>query len=229
MARYDAVLFDACETLLHPHPSFPEAVRMLLARRGIASGRDGADRIQEAFDEAFRALGRAPFTVSPEVSRRFWTGLYAGMLSALAIDDGDGTIAGYLYAEFSCPERYVLFPDALPALRELRARGYRVGVVSNFEAWLGEMLERLGVAPLLDVSAISGIEGVEKPDPRIFESALGRLGLPAERVACVGDSPSVDIEPALALGMGALLLDRHGRHPGRPAIHTLEQVPAALA
>lgn len=227
--RYDAILFDAGETLLHPHPSFPELLAILLERRGIAvDGRP--EPMERALTTALMAnvdTGE-PFSISPEHSRRFWTTLYARLLTELEVPDPAGDVAGYLYSEFSKPEHYTLFPDAMPALRELRALGYTLGLISNFEAWLEGLLERLEIAPLLEIAVISGVEGIEKPDPRIFLAALRRLGVAPERALYVGDNWRVDVEPAVALGMGAVLVDRRDRHPDRPRIRSLEQLTAVI-
>jgi putative hydrolase of the HAD superfamily len=221
MRRFDAVLFDVGETLLRPDPSFGEAVLRVLRDRGVAVDGGGPAWVDRALASVLRAVddlvasGRQ-FSTSPERSRAFWTELYGRLLEELGVADPLGAHAASLYEELSKPERYALFPDALPALRALRGEGYRLGIVSNFEAWLGVLLERLGVLPLVDVVVVSGVEGIEKPDPEIFRRALARLGVAPERAVYVGDNPRVDVEPALALGMGAILVDRRGIHHGHP-------------
>ena len=71
--------------------------------------------------------------------------------------------------------------------------------------------------------------GVRKPDPSIFEAALDLLGVAANEVAMVGDSPEDDVAGARALGMRALLLDRDGRYPDTAErIPDLFALPAAL-
>ena len=101
----------------------------------------------------------------------------------------------------------------VPALDELESSGLVLAIVSNFEAWLEDLLGLLGVRDRFPVRVISGREGVEKPDPRIFELALERLGLDAADAMYVGDNPEFDVEPATALGMTAVLLDRRERFP----------------
>lgn len=233
MSRYDTVLFDAGETLVRPEPSFGGLLRSILSEMGYDLPEDHVD------DRARAALAHAlheswtterPWSVSKEASREFWTRLYAAMLTELQIDDPDGVLPHAMYEQFAQPHRYGLFPDALPALRELKVHGYRLGVISNWEDWLESLFERLGVADLFDVVVVSGSEGVEKPDPAIFAIALERMGADASRTVYVGDSPTHDVAPALALGMGAVLIDRHGRHPGahRPTIESLGILTAVL-
>src|SRR2546425_7166425 len=71
-----------------------------------------------------------------------------------------------------------VFPDVPEALRALRARGLRVGGVSNFDTRLVGLLEELGLAPLLDRIVHSTRAGVAKPHPAIFHLALEALGVP---------------------------------------------------
>jgi putative hydrolase of the HAD superfamily len=231
------VLFDAGETLLRPEPSFPELIVKLLEARGLEVPNRDPDWVNRALASVFRAMDdllvgeQKHFSTSAERSRAFWTKLYTQLLAELGVVDADAGHATYLYDEFSKPEHYALFPDAMPALRELAAIGYTLGIVSNFEAWLVRLLERLEVLPLMSVVVVSGIEGIEKPDPDIFLRALKQLDAAPERAVYVGDNPRIDIEPALALGMGAVLVDRRGVHTGFTASHvvrSLEQVPAVI-
>jgi putative hydrolase of the HAD superfamily len=105
-----------------------------------------------------------------------------------------------------------------------------LGVVSNFEEWLERLLESLGVTPFFSIRVISGVEGVEKPDQRIFRLALDRAGTRPSESVYVGDSPTFDVEPARAVGMFAVLLDRRGRHPDHPGprITSLQELQPAI-
>ena len=236
MPRFDVVLFDAGETLLHPEPSFPELIVKLLRDRGLEVSHDEPEWIDTALSSVFRAMddlvvNRQQFSTSAERSRAFWTAIYTRLLAMLGVDDPDTSHATYLYDEFTRPEHYVLFPDAMPALRELAASGYALGIVSNFEDWLGTLLERLGVMSLMSVVVVSGTEGIEKPDAEIFRRALSRIGSTADRAVYVGDNPAIDVRPALELGMGAVLVDRRGVHGGfadAPVASSLEQIPALI-
>ncbi|HXJ64014.1 MAG TPA: HAD-IA family hydrolase, partial [Actinomycetota bacterium] len=105
-----------------------------------------------------------------------------------------------------------------------------LGLVSNFEEWLEQLLEHLDVTRFFDVRVISGVEGMEKPDPAIFRLALERMGVAAADAAYVGDNVLYDVEPAEALGMTGVLLDRRGRHEdfGGVRIASLDALPGVL-
>lgn len=89
-----------------------------------------------------------------------------------------------------------------PVLERL-ARTNRIVAISNFTGNLEPCMEELGIRPYFDAVVDSGCFGVPKPDARIFEEGLRRLGAPASVTWMVGDNPGADILPALALGMKA--------------------------
>jgi putative hydrolase of the HAD superfamily len=212
--RFRAIFFDAGETLVHPHPSFPELFSEVLAREGHPVSMDAiheqVHHIGERFSQAAR--DRELWTTSPDRSRAFWLSVYERFLAGLGVPGGDG-LHETLYREFTDLANYALFDDVVPALDELEASGLVLAIVSNFEAWLEDLLGLLGVRDRFPVRVISGREGVEKPDPRIFELALNRLALDAADTMYVGDNPEFDVLPATALGMTAVLLDRRDRFP----------------
>ncbi|MDQ3982758.1 MAG: HAD-IA family hydrolase [Actinomycetota bacterium] len=203
--------FDAGETLLSPQPSWSGLSTTVLQRRGHdvtieglqTAWRHTAQLFQTAADE-----GRT-FSTSHDESHRFWTNLYTTLLEYLGVHDPEAPEE--LYQTFSDPSNYNLFEDAIPTLEDLRSRGIRLGVISNFESWLGVMLERLGITEFFDVLAISGDLGWEKPDPRIFKWAMDEAGAEPHECLHVGDSPNFDAVPAAELGMTGVLLDRYGR------------------
>lgn len=226
------VFFDVGETLLCPQPSFAELATNVIRSRGhdVAVGevqraaREASSLFRQAADE-----GRF-FSADADDSRDFWTTYYDEVLTSLSITDPDGPYE--LYRAFSDPGNYGLFPDARPTIAELRDRGFGLGVISNFEAWLHDLLDRVEVADAFDVVAISGPLGIEKPDPRIFHWALERAGERPEHCLHVGDSPFFDAEAARDCGMHGVLLDRHGRWTDLgadyPRIASLEELPPLL-
>ena len=216
-AKWKAAFFDAGETLLAPHPSFDELFSGVLAEHGERISpeqvRGALTAIAPTFSEIVDKMAVEAWSTSREASMRFWGNLYATTLSELGIDDPSGKLAQALYHKFTRYESYRLFPDAVPTLQAIKQAGLVVGLISNFEEWLEGMLIEMEVAHLFDLMVISGKEGVEKPDPAIFQMALDRCGIPAEQAVYVGDHPRIDAEGAQAVGMGAVLIDRRGRYP----------------
>jgi putative hydrolase of the HAD superfamily len=229
----EIVFLDAGETILHPHPSFPE----LFARTCLEHGYSvSPEEVAPVLYGMVRDMGTvaaeigvsAPSTTAAG-SYALWTHIYRRCLDGLRITDD--SLPDELYSVFSDSATYRLYPDALPAVDRLRQKGYRVGLISNFEGWLEEMLVELQAGDVFEVSVISGLVGVEKPDPRIYEIALEQAGVEPQAAAHVGDSVRLDVEPATSVGIKAVLLDRSGTHPdvGWPTIRTLEELPALIS
>ena len=100
-----------------------------------------------------------------------------------------------------------LYPDALPALKALRAAGYRLALIANQPVERTSDLRALGVQA--EVIAMSDELGVWKPEPAFFTRALELMGSPdPAEVAYVGDRLDNDVRPALAAGMRAVWLRR---------------------
>ncbi|MGW0589018.1 HAD family hydrolase [Streptosporangium sp. NPDC002607] len=101
-------------------------------------------------------------------------------------------------------------PEVIAALTELRASGWRVGIITNGTAdnQLGK-LQRTGLADLVDGYALSGIEGIRKPDVGLFEIAAKRCGTSlANGGWMVGDHPVSDISGGQAAGLRTIWVSR---------------------
>ena len=95
------------------------------------------------------------------------------------------------------------YPDARPCLDRLRAAGYRVCACGNTPAFVEQEL-----APLVDDVASSESLGVWKPAPEFFARVVELAGVPAERIAYVGDRVDNDVAPAIAAGMTGVHIRR---------------------
>ena len=237
----DTVFFDAGETLLRPYPSFPELFARTCAREGFDIDPETVRSVQEGLSSHMIEVSKGSASLSAEASLDFWTYFYRRLLHELGLPEH---LAESLYETFSDSRSYKLFDDVRPALERLAADGYRLGLISNFEGWLEKMLVELEVGHVFDVSVISGVVGVEKPDPRIYEIALKEAGVPASQCVHIGDSIRADMRPAREAGMHAVLIDRpghklvlgdvgleqgEGRSEAWPTISTLEELPQLIA
>jgi FMN phosphatase YigB (HAD superfamily) len=121
------------------------------------------------------------------------------------------------------------YPDALPCLARLREQGYRVYACANAPAGVEE-----GLRPYFDGVGTAESWGVWKPEQGFFERVVELAGLPAERIAYVGDRVDNDVEPAVAAGLVAVHVRRgpwgYLQEPpsGAIRIDSLDELPEAL-
>jgi len=108
------------------------------------------------------------------------------------------------------PKDFTPFDDTVPALKQLRETGYKLGVITNLRRDLDELCERVGLSPYLDFKVGSEEAGMEKPHPAIFTAALKQAGAAPQEVVHVGDQIRSDVMGAQAVGMHAVLIDRTG-------------------
>src|SRR4029079_18616061 len=113
-------------------------------------------------------------------------GVLHGALPATARERFD---PGALLPALVASLHFRVYADVPAWLAVLRAAGLKLAVVSNWDVSLGEVLERVGIAELLDCVVTSAAVGAAKPDPAPFERALECLGLAPEEVVHLGDSP----------------------------------------
>ncbi len=109
----------------------------------------------------------------PGLEREFWREVVRQGLGDVA---ADGPCFDELHDLFARPAAWRPVPGALDALRRAIAGGTRVGVVSNMDSRLLPLLEALGLSACLDCIVIPSNSGLRKPDKRVFELALERLG-----------------------------------------------------
>jgi putative hydrolase of the HAD superfamily len=116
-------------------------------------------------------------------------------------------------ARFSRPDAIHAYPEVVEVLSLLQAKGYRLGIVSNWSWNLKERVAQADLDHFFEVIWASAYAGCNKPHPGIFDSALSQLSPPAaptDRILYVGDSYRHDIIGARNAGLDAMLLDRGG-------------------
>jgi len=121
------------------------------------------------------------------------------------------------------------YADARATLDGVRARGLRLGLISNAWPSLEGKYRRLGFRDYFDPFVISARAGCLKPDAAIFQFAVAQIGLPPERLLFVDDEPEY-VRGACAGGLGGVLIARTGPPPGYdgPWIATLSKIERLL-
>ena len=216
------VTFDAGQTLIDLDLDF---LVDRLGERGLVVGRDA---LAGAAPAAWRRYDALVDAVRGHPWQAFMTSLLAG-----AGVPGADLLAEWLWTEQPAKNLWRKpIAGMVELARELGARGVRVGVLSNSEGGLAHLLEEIGIANAFGEIVDSGRVGIEKPDPRIFAHALGRLGGGQPR-AHIGDSWAADVEGAVAAGWQAIWFQSRAAAPPReldvPVARTPEEVRAILA
>jgi putative hydrolase of the HAD superfamily len=196
-------LFDAGNTLV-----FLEAERALEVLEPF-----GAPREPAAFLAAEKAA-RLHLTdllsrPVPAPESRAWRGYFTTLITGLGIEPPRRRKAGRTLWEAHVEEHMWTRTDpATPqALQRLLDEGYRLGVVSNADGRMPDLMKTVGLARYFEFVVDSYVVGFEKPDPRIFGVATGRLGLRPDECLYVGDLYAVDVVGSRAAGMRSVLVD----------------------
>ena len=123
----------------------------------------------------------------------------------------------------------VMLEGSVETLRELKRRGYKLGMVTNGNSLLqNTKLDTAGIRDLFDMAVVSDDIGVWKPNKGIFEYAMQQLGVTPDQSLFVGDHPINDIQGALGAGMHAVWVD-YGSFagqatPGVPAVKNVSEL-----
>ncbi|WP_395020123.1 haloacid dehalogenase type II [Dongia sp.] len=221
MAAIEAVLFDAYGTLF----DLRSAVAPHAARLGDRSERVLALWRQKQLEYTWTASLRNAY-------RDFDTVTRDALAFALAAENrADDALAAVLMESFHA---LVPYPDAEATLRALKARGLRLGILSNgTPTMLERLLETQAFAGLLDcVISVDAVK-VFKPDRRVYQLGADSLGLTPDRIGFVSGN-AWDAGGAAGFGFRVFWLNRagqpieYGLAERATTLSTLAEIPAAL-
>jgi putative hydrolase of the HAD superfamily len=235
--KYEAVLLDVGGVFHLPNHDRIVAIGDEL---GHAIDRDLIDRAHYAAVAGVmpERATNAPDHVGEDTA--FWVGYFGIYLGTLGVPttsfDDARALFNQAYQAGGLFSRIV--PGSVDGLRALAATGVRLGIISNangsVEARLAaEAVCQIGDGPGVAVEIIidSGILGIEKPDPRIFEHALHQLNLHPGQVLYVGDTPLADAVGARNAGIRPILIDPYGyasQADEATTVKSLQEVVALL-
>ena len=222
---YRVVFCDVGETLVRYHPGYTSTIAAQAARLGARAALDEIHRIaDEEYDRAIRDRATRGASADADRSRAFWQNMYAAMGRRLRVEDPE-LMARRLSADFTTLESYAAIEGAREALMRLRAAGLKIVAASNWEPWLLDLLDHLGLRECFDALAVSGLVGVEKPDAAFFERALEIAGATRDETVHIGDSFYADVQGAWGACLDAIWINWDGRPP--QACPTVDTIGAA--
>jgi putative hydrolase of the HAD superfamily len=205
-----AVLFDLGMTLIRT-ASFPEIYRRILSRFDVTVSIDDIVRAQKETETEFDIA-----TYDENRRKEFWTKYNVSILKKLGVKENLVFLAeriDELWWECSCLDVY---SDVEPTLSQLKARGLKLGLVSNgFEQDLDHVLGELGLKKWFDTIVCIDSCNCAKPDKQIFLYALDKLEMKPIDALFVGDSVVQDYEGAMNVGIRPYIIDREGTIQGQ--------------
>jgi HAD superfamily hydrolase (TIGR01662 family) len=222
-----AVFFDIDFTLIHPGPTFQgSGYHEFCARQGIEVDCAAFDKAVAAAADAFdHGSGEYDAQIYIDFTRRIIEGMGG---RGPRVED----VAREIYEQWAACRHFFLYDDVSDVLRELHARGLKIGLISNSHRCLSSFQSHFDLEGLFCVAVSSAEHGYMKPHPSIFQTALRDAGAAPHESLMVGDSVVHDVEGARQLGMRAVLVAR-GSHvaacpAGVPVIRSLRELPPLL-
>ena len=207
------VFFDAAGTLFRVKGSVGDIYLQYAEKYGVPRSADMVTKVNRAFKDAFRQAPPPIFAVEqPEklkqCERLWWFDIVHAVFYRVGMFEGFDDYFDEVYEAFSTAEAWEIYPEVPKVLRDLRAQGYELGVISNFDTRFFEIVRALGLEHFFDSVTISSIAGSAKPSPQIFQHALAEHVVEPEEAMHVGDDLKEDFEGATNAGLSGVLLDR---------------------
>ena len=186
-------------------------------------------RFLQAWNDSKERARAREHACSDEILRDEWRQIVTDTFGDSIPSEAMGEVFEDLYLHFVEPSAWTLDPGIRPLLERLRRRGFRLGILSNWDRRLRRTLEKLGLLELFDEFVISNEIGWEKPHPVVFEQAVEKAGCRAENILHVGDSREADILPAVELGLTAIWVKPPGPRAGPPdGVHCCDTLTALV-
>jgi FMN phosphatase YigB (HAD superfamily) len=202
MKHCETIFFDVGNTLLFPRR---EITLGPLHQRGILPGAEQLRTLEAQIKRRFDGLKS-----DGKADHGFWYMFYTQLLQDLGSEDD--TLRDVLVRTIRTSGNW---SEVRPGTREVLldlGRRYRLGVISNADGKIAEVLEKCGIVDCFETITDSGLVGHEKPHPAIFQTALRSMGAAAKSSLYVGDVYSVDYVGATSVEMEAVLFDVCGAY-----------------
>jgi len=203
-----AMVFDLDDTLYDYHSLHTEAMKAL---EKYACGHYGVEteQFRSAWNTAREETKREQGCTAASHNRMLYC---QKTLEKLGLPPAEGALELYETYWGCILGRMALREGAAELLADCGARGVKVGICSDLTAHIQHRkLKALGISPQIDCMVTSEEAGVEKPDPRIFQIMLRKLGCAPGEVLYLGDSLERDVYGAEACGIPVLWLSGSGR------------------
>lgn len=240
--RFEVILFDLGDTLIYFDGNWPQVFARARGAMLRSLQEDGLKLGPDFLDEFYDRMQAYYLERDIEFIEHTTYYVLKTTLDDRGYQDTPDEILRAALAGFHTVTQMSWYPeaDAIPTLQALRQMGYRLAIVSNAadDENTQLLVDKLGARPYLEFALSSAAQGIRKPNPHIFFSALERLGAVPEHAAMVGDTLGADILGAHNAGIFAIWVTRRAETVANRAhadtirpdaqISTLSELPALL-
>ena len=214
LSRYKAVFFDVGGTLLRVEPSVGEVYATHARPFGFVGSSDELDHLFRKEWSKSGGIASLSSKSGEKVEREFWRNL---VFQVFEPSGGLNDFERYfeiVYEAFAREDHWRIFDDVVNSgiFEKWKKSGVTLGVISNWDSRLHEILKSTNLADYFDFILASAEVGSAKPDKTIFIEALKRSGVNSQEACHIGDEPIADVQGAKNAGIDAILIDRKGRH-----------------
>jgi putative hydrolase of the HAD superfamily len=196
--KYKAVIFDLFGTLVENFPAEKSfaCLSAMAAMLGVPPDDFAAEWRK---DFAIRMTGKV---------NNYQAGIKI-ICQRLGVEPGDAKIDKAASTRFILNQQEVMTskPGAVEVLKYLKANGYKTALLSNCSMETTTIWPHTELAPFIDVPVMSAVEGIMKPDPRLFQIALDKLAVQPADCLYVADGVGQELTTATKLGMDAILIE----------------------
>jgi putative hydrolase of the HAD superfamily len=208
------IFLDAMGTLFGIKSSVGEIYQEIALKYGV---KGDANHINAAFINSFKTAPPLAFQsrdVDLAISQQefiWWQKVVTETFCQAGILDNFSDFSSFfaeLYMHFSTEKPWYIYPDVIPRLQNWQQQGIQLGVISNFDSRLNQVLKVLNLSNFFTTITISSLAGFAKPDSNIFKIALAKHNFTAQQAWHIGDSFVADYQGAKKVGIQSFWLNR---------------------
>lgn len=207
------IFFDAMGTLFDLKTSVGEIYQQYALKYGVKAD---AKLINQAFIQSFKsapplAFSSGELAIIKQQEFIWWRNVVAKTFSQIGVLEKFSNFADFfaeVYLYFSTKDPWYIFPDTINSLNKWRNLKVQLGIISNFDSRLINLLNILNLSQFFTSITISSLAGVAKPDPNIFNIALDKHNIIAQQAWHIGDSLIEDYQGAENAGISPFWLNR---------------------
>ncbi len=209
----NTIFFDAADTLFYIYKGLGNTYASVAKKYGADPD---PDLLKKAFSKTFTSAPPLAFGGVSDKERKtlekdYWKNIVDTVYQEVGMFDKFDEHFDELFEVFRT-DAWRIFPETKEVLSILKDKNYRLGIISNFDSRVYDVMRHLEINKYFDKFVISSEAGHAKPDPNIFHIALHKMGVDPKACLHIGDNIYNDFHGPRALGIQALLLDRENEY-----------------